>query len=61
MATQHQSLIDTLTEWSKLDITVKSDEMSQLVMPDDTSRLYAITTAKRGKAQQLPASTLQPV
>lgn len=52
MANQHQSLLDTLTEWSKLDNSNKVD---------DVARIYAITTAKRGKAQQLPSRILQPV
>lgn len=61
MANQHQSLLDTLTEWSKLDIANKADESSDKALSDDVARIYAITTAKRGKAQQLPSCILQPV
>ena len=61
MAKQHQSLIDTLTEWSKLDTKNSNELSSEKALSDDVSRIYAITQAKRGKAQQLPSSVLQPV
>lgn len=61
MAKQHQSLIETLTEWSKLDNKNSNDELPEITLSDDIARIYAITLARRGKAQQLPASILQPV
>lgn len=60
MTAQHSALLNQLTEWSKLD-TSNSDKKHDKKSVLDVDKLMRISTAKRGVAQQLPASTLQPV
>lgn len=67
MTASHHPILQTLTEWSQLpvesltedDYTAKSDKSP--VNADTVARIHRIATAKRGKAQQIPSSLLQPV
>ncbi|EGL53869.1 MULTISPECIES: hypothetical protein [Methylophaga] len=61
MADQHQSIIETLTEWSKLNVRDSSQNTSDFAQSDDEKRIFNIVTANRGKAQRLPAKILLPV
>ncbi|HDY85812.1 MAG TPA: hypothetical protein ENI26_08095 [Methylophaga aminisulfidivorans] len=61
MTQQHHEIIDTLIKWSQLNTREDSQNSHELKLSNDVSKIYQITTAKRGKAQKLPASTLLPV
>lgn len=61
MTNEYQPLLETLSQWSKLEIADTTEENQPIGLADNTVRLYQITLLKRGTAQQLPASILQPV
>lgn len=61
--TQQHPILSTLHEWEQLTDLNTSDDTKKDVEPYPALglELLKLTQTKRGKAQQLPSSILQPV